>query len=184
MATAQTTKKSSSAKTKTSSARSKSTSKAAGSRTDAIALLEKQHREVEQMFAQFEKASDDKRKLALVQKIAVALKGHTQIEEEIFYPEARRAINDEDLLNEAVVEHQAAKQLLAEIETMSPGDELYDAKVKVLSEEIEHHVEEEEKELFPKCRKSDMDLSALGKQMRERFKTLTEELSAQTPQLH
>jgi hemerythrin superfamily protein len=177
MATTQTGKKSASTK-------SKSASKATTSRTDAIALLERQHREVEQMFAQFEKASGDSRKLALVQKIAIALKAHTQIEEEIFYPEARRAINDEDLLNEAVVEHQAAKQLLAEIESMSPGDELYDAKVKVLSEEIEHHVEEEEKELFPKCRKSDMDLPALGKQMQARFKELSEELSAQTQQLH
>lgn len=179
MATAQTTKKSA----KSSSTR-KTSAKSATSRTDAIAFLEKQHREVEQMFAQFEKASSDGRKLELVQKLAVALKAHTQIEEEIFYPEARRATGDEDGINEAVVEHQAAKQLLAEIESMAPGDELYDAKVKVLSEEIEHHVEEEEKELFPECRKSDMDLSGIGKQMQARFKELSAELSAQSPKLH
>jgi hemerythrin superfamily protein len=152
----------------------------AASKTDAIAFLEKQHREVEGWFEQFEKAKSDARKLELFQKINIALKAHTQVEEEIFYPEARRATGDEDLLDEAVVEHQAAKQLMGQIETMKPGDDLYDAKVKVLGEEIEHHVEEEEKELFPKCRKSDMDLAALGKQMAARFKELSAQLKAET----
>ena len=164
--------------------KAKTTRKAAPGKLDAIALLEKQHREVEGWFAQFEKTESDAKKLDLFAKINLALKAHTQVEEELFYPEARRAINDEDLLDEAVVEHQAAKQLMAEIETMRPGDDLYDAKVKVLSEEIEHHVGEEEEELFPKCRKSDMDLVALGEQMKARFDELTTELKAQAPRVN
>lgn len=151
---------------------------------DAVTFLESQHREVEGWFAQFEKTNSDAKKLDLFNKINLALKAHTQVEEEIFYPEARRSTGDEDLLDEAVVEHQAAKQLMAEIEAMKPGDELYDAKVKVLSEEIEHHVEEEEKELFPKCRKSDMDLVGLGEQMKARFNELSAELTARAPKVH
>lgn len=182
MATTQTAKSTAKKSTKSKSA---STAKRSTAKTqDAIALLEKQHREVEGWFAQFEKTGSDARKLELFNKINLALKAHTQVEEELFYPEARRATNDEDLLDEAVVEHQAAKQLMAEIESMQPGDDLYDAKVKVLSEEIEHHVEEEENELFPKCRKSDMDLVGLGEQMKARFTELATELSARAPKVH
>lgn len=154
------------------------------SKDDAVAFLEAQHREVEGWFEQFEKTNSDAKKLDLFNKINIALKAHTQVEEEIFYPDARRAINDEDLLDEAVVEHQAAKQLMAEIEVMKPGDDLYDAKVKVLSEEIEHHVKEEEEELFPKCRKSDMDLMALGEQMKARFAELSGQLQAEAAKVH
>jgi len=163
-------------------AKSPATNKA--SKTDAVSLLEAQHKEVAGWFEEFEKTESDKKKADLVDKIMLALKAHTQIEEEIFYPEARRATGDEDLLDEAVVEHQAAKQLMAEIESMTVGDDLFDAKVKVLSEQIEHHVEEEEDELFPECRKSDMDLEALGAQMSARFKELSAQLSAQTPARH
>ena len=179
MATAQTSKP---AAKKTTKAKSASTAKRKTAKAqDAITFLEAQHREVEGWFAQFEKTESDAKKLDLFNKINLALKAHTQVEEEIFYPEARRAINDEDLLDEAVVEHQAAKQLMAEIEAMKPGEDLYDAKVKVLGEEIEHHVGEEEDELFPKCRKSDMDLVALGEQMKARFAELSAELSARAP---
>jgi len=181
MAATQPSKSTAKKSTKTKSA---STARKSPRTQDAIAFLEKQHREVEGWFAQFEKAGSEARKLELFNKINLALKAHTQVEEELFYPEARRAINDEDLLDEAVVEHQAAKQLMGEIEAMKPGEDLYDAKVKVLGEEIEHHVEEEEKELFPKCRKSDMDLVALGQQMKARFDELTSELSARTPKVH
>lgn len=169
------------------STKAKSTAKKAAPRNakdDAIAFLEAQHRQVEGWFEQFEKTNSDAKKLDLFNKINLALKAHTQVEEEIFYPDARRAINDEDLLDEAVVEHQAAKQLMAEIETMKPGDDLYDAKVKVLSEEIEHHVKEEEEDLFPKCRKSDMDLAALGEQMKARFAELSAQLEAEAPKVH
>ena len=88
---------------------------------------------------------------------------HTQIEEEIFYPAAREAIEKSELIDEAIVEHGSAKQLIAEIEEMDTGDELYDAKVKVLGEQVRHHVEEEEDELFPGIESSELDLEALGK---------------------
>ena len=101
----------------------------------------------------------------LATKICRALKVHTQIEEEIFYPAAREATEDNDLLDEALVEHAGAKNLIADIEGMAAGDDLYDAKVKVLGEQIHHHVEEEEDELFPEVEKSDMDLESIGKQM-------------------
>lgn len=175
------------AQTAKKSTKAKSTTKKAAprkSKDDAIAFLESQHRQVEGWFEQFEKTNSDAKKLDLFNKINLALKAHTQVEEEIFYPDARRAINDEDLLDEAVVEHQAAKQLMAEIEVMKPGEDLYDAKVKVLSEEIEHHVKEEEEELFPKCRKSDMDLVSLGEQMKARFAELSGQLAAAASKVH
>ena len=153
-------------------------------KTDAISLLEAQHKEVKGWFEEFEKARSDSRKAELYGKIAIALKAHTQIEEEIFYPEARLATGDEDLLDEAVVEHAAAKDLIAQLDTMTVGDDLYDAKVKVLGEEIDHHVGEEEDELFPECRKSDMDLEALGARMDARFKELTAQLKANQPSTH
>ncbi|MGE0830011.1 MAG: hemerythrin domain-containing protein [Hyphomonadaceae bacterium] len=132
---------------------------------DAVDLLMKDHRDAEKLFAQFEKAEAPARKAALAAKICAALKAHTQIEEEIFYPEARDAGLDDDKLDEAYVEHDAAKKLIAEIEAMTPDDEFFDAKVKVLSEEIAHHVEEEEEAggLFAQARKSgEMDLSEMA----------------------
>ena len=138
---------------------------------DAVELLKQQHREVEDMFEQFEKMTDraktSKKKLA--DQICEALIMHTTIEEEIFYPATREASEDtEDMVDEAVVEHASAKDLIAQIMEMDPGDDLYDAKVKVLSEMIEHHVEEEEKEMFPKARKLKLDMEALGQEMKAR----------------
>jgi hemerythrin-like domain-containing protein len=138
---------------------------------DAIALLTKDHREVAEMFEQFEQLSDRAKasKKRLVDQITTALKLHTQIEEEIFYPAVREASDAlGDSVDEAVVEHAAAKDLIAQLEEMDPDDELYDAKVKVLSEQIEHHVEEEEKEMFPKVKKLGLDLAALGQDMAAR----------------
>ena len=109
----------------------------------AISLLKKDHREVEGWFDEFEQLDDDKEKSALFSQIALALKVHTRIEEEIFYREERGEVED-DLLDEAFVEHDGAKKLIAEIEAMQPSDEYYDAKVKVLGEYIKHHVKEEE----------------------------------------
>ena len=136
--------------------------------SDAIALLESDHREVEGYFEQYEvrKIAEDKKGLA--DKICAALRVHAQIEEELFYPAARKATKDNDLLDEATVEHAGAKVLIAEIEAMQPGMPLYDAKVTVLGEQIQHHVKEEEGELFPKVRETSLDLKALGKQMAER----------------
>lgn len=131
----------------------------------AIALLKKDHREVEGYFEEYEELKDDKAKAELAKKICTALKIHTQIEEQIFYPKAREATKDNDLLDEALVEHAGAKHLIAEIEAMKPGDDLYDAKITVLGEQINHHVKEEEEELFPEVEESKMDVAAVGKEM-------------------
>ena len=143
----------------------------ANTRIDAVELLERQHREVEAMFERFEKMTDratvSKKKLA--DEICNALIMHTAIEEEIFYPATREASEEtDDMVDEAVVEHASAKDLIAQIQEMDPGDDLYDAKVKVLSEMIEHHVEEEEKEMFPKTRQLKLDMEALGQEMKAR----------------
>lgn len=138
---------------------------------DAIALLVADHRDVAEMFKKFEEMGDrakvSKKKLA--DQICEALVLHTTIEEEIFYPAVREASKDlEDVVDESVVEHASAKDLIAQIQEMDPDDELYDAKVKVLGEQIEHHVEEEEKEMFPQVKKSGLDLAALGEEMKAR----------------
>ncbi|MYM25177.1 hemerythrin domain-containing protein [Duganella sp. FT135W] len=141
---------------------------------DAITLLVEDHEHVKAMFEQYEKLGDrahvSKQKLAL--QICEALTKHTMIEEEIFYPAVREATKDEDLMDEAVVEHASAKDLIAQIQSMEPTDDLYDAKVKVLSEMIEHHVGEEEGEMFPKARKTKLDLEALGEQMAARKESI------------
>ena len=142
----------------------------------AIELLEHDHREVEAYFEEFEELEDEAAKGELAQKICMALTVHTQIEEEIFYPAARKAIDDADLLDEAVVEHAGAKNLIAEIEDMEPGEDLFDAKVKVLGEMIRHHVEEEQDELFPEVESSDMDTDAVGAQMAKRKAELMKQL--------
>ena len=147
----------------------------ASTRIDAVELLEKQHREVEAMFERFETMTDrakvSKKKLA--DEICNALIMHTTIEEEIFYPATREASEKTgDMIDEAVVEHASAKDLIAQILEMDPGDDLYDAKVKVLSEMIEHHVEEEEEEMFPKARELKLDMAALGQEMQMRQKEI------------
>src|SRR6201985_605888 len=134
---------------------------------DAVALLKADHRKVEDLFASFEAAKGEGRKKALAEQICMELTVHTKIEEDVFYPACQGAV-EEDLLNEAYVEHDAAKVLIAEIEAGGPDDKFYDAKVKVLSEEIEHHVEEEEKRvegMFAQARKAGLDMDALGEQM-------------------
>lgn len=135
---------------------------------DAIKLLKDDHKEVKTYFKQYEKLEDDAEKQALADKICKALTVHAQIEEEIYYPAVREAIDDDDLLDEAEVEHASAKQLIAEIQSMQVGDRLFDAKITVLGEYIEHHVEEEENEMFPESRESELDLKALGVQLAER----------------
>lgn len=142
---------------------------------DAAALLKADHRTVEDLFEKFENAKGDGAKEKLALKICMELTIHAQIEEEIFYPACEGKI-EEDLLKEAYVEHDGAKVLIAEIEAGGPNDEYYDAKVKVLSEQIEHHVEEEEKRLngmFAQARKAGLDMDALGEHMAARKKELT-----------
>ena len=140
---------------------------------DAIALLKADHRAVEKLFSQYEKAKeDDAQKQAIAQQICMELTVHTQIEEEIFYPASREFVDEEDIVNEAYVEHASAKDLIAQIEGMEPSDEMYDAKVKVLQEMIEHHVEEEEQEYFPQTKKNGMDTKAIGEQLLARKEEL------------
>jgi hemerythrin superfamily protein len=171
----------SAAKSKASKPASRSgrkTARAAAKPADAIKLLKDDHKEVKGYFTEFEKLEDDAEKQALATKICLALTVHAQIEEEIFYPAAREAIDDDDLLDEAEVEHTSAKQLIAEIQAMTPADRLFDAKVIVLGEYINHHVEEEEGEMFPECRDSDLDLKALGAQLAERKAELMRQAGA------
>jgi hemerythrin superfamily protein len=157
------------AKTKATKAAARASRPAAAKgATDAIALLEADHREVDGYFDDFEAASDNGEKKALADKICLALKVHAQIEEELFYPPAREKTGDGDLIDEALVEHTGAKTLIAQIEAMRPGQPLYDAKVKVLAEQIRHHVEEEETELFPEVRETKLDLVALGAKLAAR----------------
>lgn len=147
-------------------------------RRDAVALLEADHREVEALFDRFDAAGGDAEKGQIAAQICLALKIHAQIEEELFYPLAREATGDTDLVDEAVVEHMGAKTLIAQIEAMQPGQPLYDAKVKVLGEQIRHHVEEEESELFPEARQTEMDLVAIGADLAARKAELLEMLTA------
>ncbi len=148
---------------------SKSTNKrAAKTRAqDAIGLLKSDHRQVEEWFKKFDTSNRSATKQKLAKQICEALTVHTKIEEKIFYPAFIEATGDIDLHHEAIVEHNGAKQLIAEIEASSPEDEYFDAKVKVLSEMIKHHVKEEEQPggMFAEARKAKLDLMVLGEQM-------------------
>ena len=142
--------------------------------TDAIALLKTDHRAVEGLFEEYDSARSDDRKQKIAHQICVELKIHTMLEEEIFYPAFRGKIED-DTLDEAYVEHDGAKVLINDIEASEPGAEFYGAKVTVLSEEIKHHVHEEEMQgegMFAQCRKTDVDLVALRNQMLARKQEL------------
>jgi hypothetical protein len=147
---------------------------------DAIALLKADHRKVEELFKQFEKAKDRDRKQELAQEICTELTVHAMIEEEIFYPACKEAVED-DLEHEAYVEHDGAKVLIAEIAQGQPGDEFYDAKVTVLSEMIKHHVKEEEKPgegFFAQARKGDIDMQALAEKLNARKEQLLSAIKA------
>ena len=140
-------------------------------RTDAISLLMQDHREVEDMFKEFEKAKkneDDEAKSAIVKRVCAALTAHAEIEEEIFYPAVRGEIEDDDTMDEAEVEHGSIKNLVGQLEDLDPSDSFYDAKMTVLSEYVKHHVKEEEGEMFPKVKKAGIDLAALGAELMDR----------------
>jgi len=150
---------------------------------DAIALLKADHRKVEDLFAKFEKAKSDSVKKSLVQEICTELSIHTVIEEEIFYPACTGKV-EEDVVKEAYVEHDGAKVMIAELLQSEPDDAFYDAKVKVLSEEIKHHVKEEEKRsegMFAQAREAGLDMDALAEQLTARKKELQAEFAKGLP---
>jgi hypothetical protein len=142
--------------------------------TDAIALLKADHRKVEDLFAKFKAAKGAEKKQRLVAEICTELTIHTIIEEEIFYPACKGEV-EADMVEEAYVEHDGAKMLVAELEAGDPGEEFYDAKVTVLSEQIKHHVAEEEKRsegLFAQARAAGIDMDGLGARMQARKQEL------------
>lgn len=146
----------------------------------ALTLLRDDHRNVQKLFKQFTRAKEDSEKQQIVATACQELKVHAQIEEEIFYPEVRSVLKESDLLDEANVEHASAKQLIAQLEKMRPGDELYDAKFTVLGEYVNHHIKEEQEQMFPKVEKTDLDLKELGERLTERKEQLLGSGSEQT----
>lgn len=159
-------------------ATSRTTASSAGAE-DAIVSLVADHQRVKALFEEFEKIRDDEEadddKAQLVAQICLELTMHTALEEEVFYPAVRARIDDEDLMDEALVEHASAKELIEELELMDPTDELYDAKVTVLGEQIDHHVEEEESDMFPKARQAKVNTPELAREMEQRREELRAE---------
>jgi hemerythrin-like domain-containing protein len=152
---------------------------------DACHLLDSDHRAVKKMFKEYEELTSSKardareRKMDLAREICLQLTVHAQIEEEIFYPALREAMRETELLDEAEVEHQTAKDLIAQIEAMEDSEEIIDAKVKVLGEYVDHHVKEERNEIFPKARSSrKLDLVAMRDELEARKAQLLEEMTA------
>lgn len=142
---------------------------------NAIAMLTDDHKKVKILFKNFENLKEEAivdEKAELVGRICKELTLHAQVEEEIFYPAVRAAIDDDDLMDEADVEHAEVKDLIAQLEAMQPGDDHYDAKVTVLGENVDHHMKEEQDEMFPKARKAKIDITALGAQIMQRKKEL------------
>lgn len=147
---------------------------------DAIALLKADHAEVKACFKAYQKLVDSEagadERQELAEKICGMLTVHATIEEEIFYPAAREVLDDDaDLVDEADVEHASAKDLIAQIRGMGPDDDHYDAKVKVLGEYIDHHVQEEQDEMFPKVKKAGLDTKAVGEELAARKEELMAE---------
>lgn len=139
---------------------------------EATALLRADHKAVASLFEQYESSKSATKKKALIAQICTELTVHAQIEEEIFYPQVKAALKDKELIPEATVEHATLKDLIAQLEEGEPGDEMYDAKVKVLSEYVKHHVKEEQTEMFPKAKESKLDMYALGEQLLQRKEEL------------
>ena len=156
------------------------TARKPAAKMDAIGMLIADHKKVQKAFKDFEKLKKGGSKRGrsdIVRQTCADLTVHTTIEEEIFYPAARKAIKDMDVMDEAAVEHAGAKELIAQLESMQPGDDLYDAKFTVLGESVNHHIREEQNEMFPKVRRTKLDLNALGEQMAQRKAELESQIS-------
>ncbi len=141
---------------------------------DAIALLKEDHKKVKELFDQFEKAKDSDKKHEVIEEALKELEIHTVIEEEIFYPTVREALGDEgmDIMNESEEEHRVAKTLVEDLKENHSSDEHFEAKFMVLAENVRHHIKEEEGEMFPQVRQTDLDLKDLGEKMRARKEEL------------
>lgn len=148
---------------------------------DPVSMLTEDHRKVQKLFKQFEKLEDASEKERLARRICAELEVHTTLEEEIFYPFARECLDEQDLLDEAEVEHTSAKELIEKIESGRPGSDLYDAQVKVLGEYVNHHIREEEEELFPKLKRFQAELAVPGVAMMERQDELMREMGLAEP---
>lgn len=157
--------------------------RALAKKNDAVDLLDADHVAVKKLFNDYKKLCEAdapaEEKLTIAEQICQELSVHAQIEEEIFYPQVRDAIDDDPLLDEAEVEHGTAKDLIAQISEMSPEDDLYDARVTVLGEYIDHHVKEEREEIFVKARKSKVDLVSMAQELSQRKMELMEEYKSE-----
>lgn len=144
------------------------TRKTSAKAPDATALLRADHKRVSDLFTEYEKTRSSGRKMALVKKICTELSVHAQVEEEIFYPAVKAALKDKELVPEAIVEQSTMKALIAQVEGVTPDGEMFDAKVRVLGEYVKHHVKEEHTEMFPKARRSQLDMTELGARLAAR----------------
>ncbi len=158
----------------------KSPSKEGSGAEDADKLLIQDHRKVQKMFSEFEKlgSGDMEEKEDLVRDACTELRVHTMVEEEILYPALREELDDKGLIDEADVEHTVAKQLIGELEEMSADEDLFEAKFKVLGEYVNHHITEEEKEIFPQAKKAKVDMQSLGQQIKKRKEEILDEKQA------
>jgi hemerythrin-like domain-containing protein len=159
-------------------ARKKAKARPAPRTRDATALLKADHKLVSGLFKDFEDTNSTARKAKLARQICMELTIHATVEEEIFYPAVQKALKDHELVPEAIVEHESLKMLIASLEEVEPGDDMHDARVKVMSEYVKHHVKEEQNEIFPKARKTKLDMVELGEQILQRKEELKAELGA------
>ena len=139
---------------------------------EATAMLRADHKRVSDLFAQYEKTRSVPKKKEIVSQICTELSVHAEVEEEIFYPAVKQALKDKELVPEATVEHATLKDLIAQVKGVEPDGEMFDAKIKVLSEYVKHHVKEEQNEIFPKAKMTALDMNELGAQMAARKKEL------------
>ena len=148
------------------------TTKASPAHKEATAMLRADHKLVSELFEQYEKSRSPAKKKELVAQICKELTVHAQVEEEIFYPAVKAALKDHELIPEASVEHATLKDLIAQVEGLEPDGEMFDAKIKVMSEYVKHHVKEEQNEIFPKARATQLDMTELGAQISARKQEL------------